>query len=415
MTEPTDAPGTVAVTDRRVAPRGVLPRNLQTWLMAGLAAGILLIILLVGKPEPPAARTTATTAPQTPSADRVRDYQDRLRTLEAQALRELQAAEQAGVPEPAMYYDEPTQAPREDPLEADRRRREYESLFASNVAVSRRSENERPGGQSARTSAPAGESGLPSVDEVVDSVMRATARSGASASPPQAASPAVPPATPQSGGTAATPGTPAFTGPIAASGSQHRLLEGTLIDTVLTNRLDGSAAAPVNLLVTNPLYTHSGHQIVIPAGARILGETRPVESLGESRLAVALHRLILPDGRTYRLDQFKGLNQIGDAGLRDKVNHHYWSTFGAAGAVGLISGLAQWIGTAGLSRGDGNRTVIIAGGATDATAQASMQVMNRFLNRLPTVTIREGHRVKVYLTSDLELPAFQTGRRAGGF
>ena len=36
-----------------------------------------------------------------------------------------------------------------------------------------------------------------------------------------------------------------------------------------------------------------------------------------------------------------------------------------------------------------------------------MQVMNRFLNRLPTITIREGHRVKVYLTSDLELPAYR--------
>ena len=35
------------------------------------------------------------------------------------------------------------------------------------------------------------------------------------------------------------------------------------------------------------------------------------------------------------------------------------------------------------------------------------QVMNRFLNRLPTITIREGHRVKVYLTSDLELPAYE--------
>src|SRR5690606_27830557 len=106
------------------------------------------------------------------------------------------------------------------------------------------------------------------------------------------------------------------------------------------------------------------------------------------------------DGRTYRLDRFMGLNQLGDAGLRDKANHHFWSTFGAAGAVGLISGLAQWFGTSGLSRGDGDRTVVIAGGATDSTAQ----VMNRYTNRLPTVTIREGHRVKVYLTSDLELP-----------
>ena len=28
--------------------------------------------------------------------------------------------------------------------------------------------------------------------------------------------------------------------------------------------------------------------------------------------------------------------------------------------------------------------------------------MNRYLNRFPTITIREGHRVKVYLTNDLE-------------
>jgi type IV secretion system protein VirB10 len=51
--------------------------------------------------------------------------------------------------------------------------------------------------------------------------------------------------------------------------------------------------------------------------------------------------------------------------------------------------------------------VVIAGGATDATAQAGLQVMNRFLNRLPTITIREGHRVRVYITSDLELPVYR--------
>ena len=57
-------------------------------------------------------------------------------------------------------------------------------------------------------------------------------------------------------------------------------------------------------------------------------------------------------------------------------------------------------------RGDGDRTLVIAGSTSDATSQASLQVMNRFLNRLPTITIREGHRIKVYLTSDLELPPY---------
>ena len=73
--------------------------------------------------------------------------------------------------------------------------------------------------------------------------------------------------------------------------------------------------------------------------------------------------------------------------------------------MGLVSGLAQFVGTAGLGSGNGDRTVVIAGSGADAT----MQVMNRFLNRLPTSTIREGHRVSVYVTSDLELPAWTPG------
>ena len=159
--------------------------------------------------------------------------------------------------------------------------------------------------------------------------------------------------------------------------------------------------------LTNAVYSHSRQVVLIPAGARVLGETKPVQAFGETRLAVTFHRLLMPDGRTYRLDEFTGLNQIGDAGLRDRVNQHYLATFGAAAAVGLISGLAQFVGNVGLGGGDGDRTVVIASGVGDATSQATMQVMNRFLNRLPTVTIREGHRVKVYLTSDLELPAYR--------
>ena len=189
--------------------------------------------------------------------------------------------------------------------------------------------------------------------------------------------------------------TPDQTPPISAAGPLHRVLEGTIIDTVLTNRLDGSNASPVNCLVTNALYSHTGRQVLIPAGARILGETKPVQAFGETRLAVSFHRLLMPDGRTYRLDQFLGLNQIGDAGLRDKVNNHYLSTFGAAAAVGLISGLSQYLGSAGLGSGDGNRTIVIAGGVGDATAQAAMQVMKSVSEQAadhhhPRGTPREG-------------------------
>ena len=45
-------PGTAPVTDHRIAPRGVLPRGTQTWLMVGVAVGILGIIVFTGHPEP---------------------------------------------------------------------------------------------------------------------------------------------------------------------------------------------------------------------------------------------------------------------------------------------------------------------------------------------------------------------------
>ena len=79
MAEHVDAPGTAPVVDRRPVPRGVLPRGVQTWLMAALAVGILLIIFLTGQPEAPPTARQRPSRRRPPSADRVRDYQERLR------------------------------------------------------------------------------------------------------------------------------------------------------------------------------------------------------------------------------------------------------------------------------------------------------------------------------------------------
>jgi len=40
-------------------------------------------------------------------------------------------------------------------------------------------------------------------------------------------------------------------------------------------------------------------------------EVKKVDNFGQERLAVFFHRIIMPDGYSLSLDQFKGLNQIG--------------------------------------------------------------------------------------------------------
>lgn len=409
MVDQVETSGTAPIVDRRPAPQGVLPRGVQTWLMVVLAVGMLGIIFLTGQPSAPARPQVTTPAAATPNGDRVRDYQERLRLLDAQAARDAAGAAMETAPDP-FVGDPPMEGPPPvDPLVAERQRREYESLFASNVVLSRRPDGQQPDPARRQTGPNARElsGGPPSLDDVAAAVVRATSKVAGPGGAAEAAP--LPAAAPPAGGQAEERTGPEERVPtprISAVGPLHRVLEGTVIDAVLTNRLDGSVAAPVNCLVTNPLYSHSGQHVLVPAGARVLGETRPVQSLGETRLAVLFHRLLLPDGSTVPLDQFRGLNQIGDSGLRDRVNHHFLSTFGAAGAVGLVTGLSQLLGSAGVGLGDGDRTVVIAGGVGGTTAQATAQVMNRFLNRLPTITIREGHRVKVYITSDLDVPAW---------
>ena len=127
----------------------------------------------------------------------------------------------------------------------------------------------------------------------------------------------------------------------SAHGQPFAVFEGTTIDTVLVNRLDGEFAGPLKVMVTNPIYSQDRQHILIPEGTFILGDVQKVAGLGQKRLAVTFHRLLMPDGYSVDLDQFHGLDQAGDTGLKDKVNNHYIEIFGASIALGVIAGAAQ--------------------------------------------------------------------------
>jgi type IV secretion system protein VirB10 len=175
-----------------------------------------------------------------------------------------------------------------------------------------------------------------------------------------------------------------------SAGKGYRLFEGTIIETVLTNRLDGTFSGPVNCLVSYDVYSHGHSHILIPSGSRVLGDVHPVESSGQSRLAVMFHRLVMPDGFSGSLDQFRGLDRVGETGLRDHVNHHYMQVFGASIAVGMIAGLAQSNTNYGTSE---SASDAYRQGVASSLSQSSTHILDKFLNILPTFTIREGQRV----------------------
>jgi type IV secretion system protein VirB10 len=193
----------------------------------------------------------------------------------------------------------------------------------------------------------------------------------------------------------------------SASGQPYLVYEGSVLDTVLMNRLDGDAVGPVKVLVSNPLYSHDRQHVIIPDGTVVLGEAKKIGAAGfgqQRRMAVVFHRLIMPDGYSVDLDQFHGLDQIGEEGLKDKVNNHYLQIFGTSIALGVIAGAGE------ITQGGGTITTSGSQAFTNGTAasvsQSATTIRDRFMQIPPTITIREGHRVKVYFTQDLLLPAY---------
>jgi type IV secretory pathway VirB10-like protein len=193
----------------------------------------------------------------------------------------------------------------------------------------------------------------------------------------------------------------------SATGQPYLIYEGSVLDTVLMNRLDGDAVGPVKVLVSNPLYSHDHQHVIIPEGTVVLGEAKKIGAAGfgqQRRMAVVFHRLIMPDGYSVDLDQFQGLDQIGEQGLKDKVNNHYLQIFGTSIALGVVAGASQ------ITQGGGTITTsgsqAFTNGAAASVSQSAASILDRFIQIPPTITIREGHRVKVYFTQDLLLPAY---------
>jgi type IV secretion system protein VirB10 len=193
----------------------------------------------------------------------------------------------------------------------------------------------------------------------------------------------------------------------SATGQPYLVYEGSVLDTVLMNRLDGDAVGPVKVLVSNPLYSHDHQHVLIPEGTVGLGEAKKIGAAAfgqQRRMAVVFHRLIMPDGYSVDLDQFRGLDQIGEEGLKDKVNNHYLQIFGTSIALGVVSGASE------ITQGGGTITTsgsqAFTNGAAASGSQSAATILDRFIQIPPTITIREGHRVKVYFTQDLLLPAY---------
>jgi type IV secretion system protein TrbI len=404
------------IQEKAPKPQGLLPKNVQAWLLVGLAFLMIAIMWLTGgkKPSTPTRSMTPAAPAEAPlevNETKITELQNRIEELQRQQLvaqsalaqqtRLLGSAAEDGQQAPQQNgVTPPPEQKQEDPVVAERKRRAYVSLFASNVALTYRTP---PAGKAT----PEGES-----PAATPSPLAPEAEATEMAQPLKAIQPNPVPVGPSPVRSDSeekpkeSTKTPSAIGPGSARlepGKTYVVFEGTILETVLINRLDGQFAGPVECLLSNDVYSNDRQHLLIPAGSKLLGETRKVDTFGQTRLAVVFHRVLMPDGYSVSLDQFKGLNQTGDTGLRDQVDNHYLRIFGVSLAIGALGAIAEGGSSGSLNESGAD---LMRQGFAQSTAQSSAEILDKFLNVMPTVTIREGHRVKVYLSGDLALPDY---------
>jgi type IV secretory pathway VirB10-like protein len=189
-------------------------------------------------------------------------------------------------------------------------------------------------------------------------------------------------------------------------GNLFRIFEGTVLEGIVTNHIDGGFSGPIILSLTTDLYSHDHQQLLLPQGTRLLGTVQSVGSEQQRKMFVTFHRAICPDGFSLEFAKFIGLDQIGTTGLATKVDHGYLEAFAAAAAIGGLGGLAQ-IGNNGSIFSPSSE---IRDGVSQQSAQEGEQVLNHFLNRLPIITLKEGSRARVYIGTDLLIPSYAEHR-----
>jgi type IV secretory pathway VirB10-like protein len=191
---------------------------------------------------------------------------------------------------------------------------------------------------------------------------------------------------------------------LARPASPYVLQAGAVIPAALITGLRSDLPGQITAHVTENVYdTPTGHSLLIPQGARLVGVYDSQVSFGQSRLLLVWTRLILPNGYSVVLERQPGADATGNAGLEDGVDNHWGALFKAT----LLSTILAVGSELGSSQDESDIARALRRGTGDTVNQAGQQIVRRNLNIQPTLTIRPGYPVRVLVTRDLVLEPYR--------
>ncbi len=190
--------------------------------------------------------------------------------------------------------------------------------------------------------------------------------------------------------------------------SNFEIKAGTIIPCVLISGLNsdlpGNAIAQVS---ENVWDTATGRYLLIPRGSRLVGKYDNQISYGQNRALVIWNRLIFPDGSSLTLDNLKGTDQSGYSGFKGQVNKHWGPLITSALLVSLLGAGVELAEPNDRNNNNNNkRNVgdILSERVATSVADALTQIIQRGIQRQPTIKIKPGYRFMMMAQHDIIFP-----------
>ncbi len=190
--------------------------------------------------------------------------------------------------------------------------------------------------------------------------------------------------------------------------SPYQVMAGTIIPAALVTGINSDLPGQIIGTVTENVYdTATGRHLLIPQGARLVGQYDSGVAFGQSRVLLVWSRVVMPDGSSIVLDRPPGVDTAGYAGLEDEVDNHWFRLIGGAVLSSLL-GIGAELAAPQNSGGNGDRVIIATrDGAQDTINEVGQQITRRNLNIQPILKVRPGFPVRVIVNKDLILRPYQ--------
>lgn len=189
--------------------------------------------------------------------------------------------------------------------------------------------------------------------------------------------------------------------------SPFELKRGSFIPATMITGLNSDLPGRITAQVSQNVYdSATGYRLLIPQGAKLFGRYDSKVSFGQERVLVVWTDLIFPNGSTLQIGAMAGTDAEGYGGFKDKVDRHYWRTFGSAALIALIgTGIDRSMPESSTVATQETQSDAARRNFAESFGRVAEQTISQNLNVQPTIMIRPGYKFNVLVDQDIIFPS----------